>query len=205
MSQELPEKFDALIVLGAGWNKFGKETNPNDPRYNLNMEAKVRTLAAGEMFKEKLTDKIIFSGGQTAGKNWLSEANAMREYLKNKFPEIPDDSIITEEESIDTPGNAEKTLTILEKYKIQSAALITSAAHLPRAQKIFETFGMETYPLPAENQLKKRSLHYLKFVKNYLKSGKVKKINLREQILRGIFWFDKKGKTLRLITKKMRK
>ena len=54
MSQELPEKFDALIVLGAGWNKFGKETNPNDPRYNLNMEAKVRTLAAGEMFKEKL-------------------------------------------------------------------------------------------------------------------------------------------------------
>lgn len=208
MTLEMPEKFDALIVLGAGWNKF--ETDIVDiailpPKYNLNMEAKIRTLAAGEMFREKLADKIIFSGGKTAGRKWLSEAKAMQEYLKNKFPEIPDDSIIIEEESIDTPDNAEKILPILEKYKIQNAALMTSAAHLPRAQKIFETFGIETHPFPAENELKKRSLRHLRFVKNYLKSDRVKKMNLREKILRGIFWFDKKGRSLRLITKKTRK
>jgi len=46
------------------------------------------------------------------------------------------------------------------------------------------------------------TLHYEKFVENYLKSGRVKKEKIKEAVLRSLLVIDSKGKIPRIITKR---
>jgi len=202
--ETLPEKVEAVIVLGKNWRAYPPKNASEEWQLHLSIESKMSALAAGEMFKEGLTDKIIFSGGRTAGKDRSSEAKAMWDYLKKKYPDIPDKIIALEEESLDTAGNAEEVLKILQQYNIQDVALMTAGFHLPRAKKLFKEFGIETQGVPSEELLKKRSKHYERFVEKYLESGQVKTKGIKEMILRTLLFIDAKGKLPRLLTKKFR-
>ncbi|HEY5220831.1 MAG TPA: YdcF family protein [Candidatus Paceibacterota bacterium] len=205
-TKEVPDYFDALIVLGKNWRKYPPKKESEEFQLQLSLESKMSSLAAGEMFKQGLVNKIIFSGGATAGAEYPTEAEAMIEYLKEKYPEIPEGSIMAENASIDTPGNAEQIAEILANDPaLQKIALMTVGFHMPRAEKLFEEFGIETTPFPSEEELKKRSPQYERFVKEYLKSGQVKKEVIKEAILRSLLYVDRRGELLRrLITKKVR-
>ncbi|MBU2564600.1 YdcF family protein [Patescibacteria group bacterium] len=197
----LPEKFEALVVLGKNWREYPPKKANKDWPLRLSIESKMSALAAGEMFKAGLTDKIIFSTGKTAGKYWPSEAEIMSDYLKKNYS-IPDDAIILEKESIDTVENAEMVAEIIEKHNIKNIALMTSHYHLKRSVGLFNDYGMEVHSFPSEEMIKKRSSHYEKFVENYLKSGRVKKEKIKEAVLRSLLVIDSKGKIPRIITKR---
>ena len=183
--------------------------------HHLSLEGKMRTLAAGEIYRNGLAEKIIFSGGKTAGKEWPSEAESMTKYLKKKFPEIPDEVIIIEGESFDTPENAEKVKELLEKYGINKIALTTSGFRLERSRILFENEGLEVRGFPAEEFLQKRTSvirasgsqlsNYETFVENYMGSKKQKWENIKEAILRGLLIIDAKGRIPRIATSIIRK
>lgn len=204
--KELPRHFDALVVLGHIWPEHPRGRPPEEFKLKLSMESKMAAVAAAEMFKNKLTSKIIFSGGKTAGQAYPSEAAEMARYLKQKYPEIPDNVIILEEASIDTAENAELVAEILKELpELKTIALLTMSMHLPRAQALFKEFGIDPHPFPTEEQLKDVSPEYEQFVEKYSKFSKADtKAQLLEWILRGMQWFDRKGTIPRMITKKWR-
>lgn len=206
-NKEMSEKFDALVVLGRIWRpsvdaKIGRG-------HHLSHEGKMRTLAAGEMFKAGFTDRIIFSGGKTAGQKWPSEAESMYKYLRKKYPEIPEEALLLEGGSFNTQENAERVSKILEKYNLERAAILTNDYHLARSQKIFEQHGMKVAGFTAEEFLKKRKSkagipHYEKFVEEFEKSAHVKWENIKEAILRGLLRVDKEGKIVGRVSKAIR-
>lgn len=211
--ENLLEKIDALIVLGNIW-KPSADTK-KERGHHLSIESKMRTLAAGEMFRVGLIKKIIFSGGKTAGKKWSSEAESMAKYLKKKFPEIPDEIIIIEQESFTTLENVEKVKEILEKYGINKIAFITNGFHLKRSQIIFENEGLKAQGFITEEFLQKRTSvirdsksqmsNYKKFIEKYLGSKTQKWNNIKEAILRNLLVVDTKEripKTISFITRK---
>lgn len=201
----IPQHFDALVVLGKNWKEpppFPQE-NRDDFKPRLSMESKMSALGAGEMLKQGLIDRIIFSGGKTAGEDYPSEAAAMAAYLREKYPDIPDEMIGLEEESIDTIDNAERIARVLEAHpELQKLALMTVGFHVARSERIFKDRGIDAYPFPAEEVLKQRSPHYERFLNTYEKSGRVTKEKIKELILQSLLYIDPKGGLPRTFTKK---
>ncbi|KKU52748.1 MAG: hypothetical protein UX74_C0009G0026 [Parcubacteria group bacterium GW2011_GWA2_47_10b] len=205
--KKTPEKLGALIVLDRIWRPDEKDSPEHG--FHLSQDGKMRVLAAVEMYKAGLVDKIIFTGGKASGEQYPSDAESMRRYFLKKYPDIPEDKIILEEESLNTQENAEGVGAILEKYGIQNAALLTNSYHLDRAKKIFENQGIEVSGFPAEEWLSKRRSkmginHYEKFVEQFMESKHIKWESMKEKILSGLLTIDRKGKIPRAITRAVR-
>src|SRR3989344_8674373 len=98
--EQLPQKFEAVIVLDRIWRP-GKKDSP-EWGHHLSVDGKMRALAAVEMYKAGLVDKIIFTGGKASGKEYPSDAESMRAYFLKKYPDIPEGKIVLEEESLNT-------------------------------------------------------------------------------------------------------
>ena len=200
----LPEKFQAVVVLGKNWRERPPKNTQGKWKLHLSIESKMSAIAAGEMYTSGLATKILFSGGRTVGADWPSEAGAMQEFLKKKYPDIPDDDIMLEEEAIDTIDSAERVDRILQEHGFQDIALLTVGFHISRSEKIFQDRGIAVHGLPSEEMLKKRSLHYEQFVGNFLASKRVRMEQWKEKILRGLLVIDTKGKIPRMVTQRIR-
>jgi uncharacterized SAM-binding protein YcdF (DUF218 family) len=213
---EVPEHFDALVVLGKNWRAYPPTNDSGEFKLRLSIESKMSALAAGEMFRAGLINEIIFSSGKTAGRNYPSEAMAMKDFMLSKFPDIPDVAIVLEETSIDTPQNAEEVAKIINADpRLKKIALMTIKSHMLRSVRLFKEFGMDVKQFPSEDQLKKRdgkanektgmhSQHYRSFLRAYSKSGRAFKERAVEFILRNLLYIDSKGKIPRILTKKLR-
>lgn len=197
------KKFTYAIALGGNWREYPPKNPPGDWHLCLSVEAKMRALSAGEFYRRGLTEKIIFSGGKTAGKNFESEAEAMWKYLHVKFPEIPKEKVILEEDSFNTQGNAKNVARILDGVK-GVVALITTASHLPRALKIFAEYGISTQGFKTEELFQQHSLRRRKFAAKFLASRRVKFENFKERILRALLTIDPKGKFVGQVSKRIR-
>lgn len=194
-SGEIPTKLPTVVVLGSG---FQKEAPPGGPD-RLDQWARMRVLAAGMMFEEGITGLIILTGGKLFDETKSSVAQAMKDYLLMKFPNIPEDSIILEEESTDTSENAAKTLKIMNERKIPGAIILTDEPHLARAESLFRTHGLfKTYgrvrgTASAEVKISARTEHHRKFVERLKESEEFKDFEKRERILRAMLWVDPYG------------
>lgn len=177
-----------VVVLGGGFKKNSKGNR-------LGITTKMRVLAVGELFSQGLVDRIIFSGGRTAGEDNPSEAEAMKSFLLRKFPEIPQDSILLEDCSENTVENAQNTLKLMEEKGIKRAMLLTSATHLPRAMMLFRNFGVDVVKgIAAEDEFGKRSKHHKRLIEKIKRSRRIKREKIKELILRGILFIDRKGR-----------
>ena len=199
-----PDQFQAVIVLGKNWRRYPPKGAPEDWRLHLSIESKMSALAAGEMHRSGCADTIIFSTGRTAGTRWPSEARAMKNFLMQRYAGIADDAVILEEDSIDTIGNAEEVLKILETLGTEKVALLTVGFHLERSKNIFEKMGIAVVGFSSEEFLCKRSRHYEAFVARFLGSARVKVETVKETILGGILMVDPRGKGLREVTTRLR-
>jgi len=181
-SPKIPQKLDALIVLGMN---IGLDWTPDDIRkqkFHLSPRSRTNVLASGILFKAGVSDRIIFSGGRTAGKNTPSEAEAMKKHLLRIFPSIPENAIILEENSLSTSTNAEEVKRIMEQQGLKEVGLVSAGFHLKRAKYLFKQAGISLDPhnvLAAEEILRQRRPGY---VEGYLESDLIGKDNTKEKI-----------------------
>jgi len=198
----MTQKYDALIVIGRGFKGKPKEL---DETPCLGLESRINVLSAGELFNKSLADKLIFTGGQTLGEQYPPEAEEMARYLHRNYPDISPDCIVTEGKSIDTPDNAERVKSILNKHGFGKLGLLATGVHLPRAIKIFRTYGINADGFVSENILAQKSYRHANLVKKYLFSALKIGEEIEEAVLRGINLIDPHGKIPRIISKRIRK
>lgn len=90
---------------------------------------------AVELYFQKEAKKIILSGGFYSQNN-LSEAKFLAGLALQQ--KVPMKDLILEEKSISTKENAEYCHQIMEQHHFESAVVITSPNHLPRAKYLFK-------------------------------------------------------------------
>jgi len=138
-------KCQALVVLGGG-------IKLNAPFLDLkNYPAEdtfIRTVAAYRLYGEK-PRPIVVSGYSV--REQFPEAEVMKNLLT--YLGVPPKDVIPEGKSRDTLENARYTLKVLERLKVNTFCLITSAYHMGRAYYLFKTLGGDRFkiiPVPVD-------------------------------------------------------
>ncbi len=126
---------DVIIVLGSGLMRN------NQPGPALTR----RSEQAAVQYRAGLADRIICTGGLTAGRT-RSEADGCRQILEAQG--IPPEAIIVEERSRSTQENAVFAGEIMRVNGWEDAVLISDGYHLLRAQWIFDEAGIAVFPSP---------------------------------------------------------
>lgn len=146
-SRPLPEKVDAIVVLGGGMTS-GFEGIRDLPDLNDSAD---RVWTGALLYRKGVADKVIVSGGVfTDDKRVGPEADAMARLLQDFG--VPDAAIVKEMKSRTTLENARLTEQMLAAKvgpRVR-VALVTSAFHLPRATALFDQTGMEVFPVRAD-------------------------------------------------------
>lgn len=177
MSKETIKTYDAVVVLGKNLGLgFGKDKIRKQKGY-LAPHGRINTDAAGLLYKDGRTKKIIFSTGVTVS-DLPSEASLMKTHLQKMYPDIPDEDIILEEISKQTKGNAQEVAKVIKELDInpENVGLVTMGFHMDRAQKFFRNQGLNLDSLPSQEIVGEK---FPKFIKNY----KRKTIYVGEQIM----------------------
>jgi uncharacterized SAM-binding protein YcdF (DUF218 family) len=194
-----------LVVLGKNWRGYPPRTRPAGWRLRLSLESKISALAAGHLFLSGRTDTILIASGKTAGRDWPSEADAMRRYLARRFPGIPETAVRLEDASLDTADNARLVAALLRASAPRSIALLTVGFHLPRSLRLFSTHGLAVERgVAAEDVVAQRSARHRAFIARYLASRRVRTERVKEALLRLLLVIDPTAAIPRLLTKRLR-
>jgi uncharacterized SAM-binding protein YcdF (DUF218 family) len=143
-----PERVDGIIVLGGGGDlnvsrRWGRpELGEGGDRY-------VAALAMALKYPEAL---IVFTGGSGALRNALSTAKSESDLAREFFAAhgILEPRLLIEGQSRNTAENAQLSHGIVQPEIDTHWVLITSAFHMPRAMRSFETAGwpnLTAYPV----------------------------------------------------------
>jgi uncharacterized SAM-binding protein YcdF (DUF218 family) len=117
------DKFDVLVVLGY----------PADSEGNPGPTEQARVMEAVREYELGVAPRIIFTGG--AAHNRFVESQVMARTAEAYG--IPAGAIVEEEHAMNTIENACNSVHIMRSHGWESAEVITSANHLPRAAMIF--------------------------------------------------------------------
>ena len=136
---EIP-KADAIVVLG------GSLRPPSPPRRFSQLSSNSdRFWYAVKLFKANKAPKILLTGGNVfSNKEIQSEAFYIKKILLELG--IPNDAILIEEDSKTTAENAVNSQQKFAQHNINSALLVTSAMHMPRAVELFKKTGINIIP-----------------------------------------------------------
>ena len=155
------EKVDVMVACGKGWladpmtqnrrlkdfEDWGKKNTDSDSskRHSsiLSAEAKLTVFTAGALMVMGKTREVICTGGNTAGIERDSEAEAMRKYMLMIFGDHIQDPnrVKIEDKAFDTVANAEGVKAMTEG---KSVAAITVGYHTKRTAEVFSrVFGKQ--------------------------------------------------------------
>jgi len=198
-SRDLPPELPPnVIVLAGGWEH-------QDGTPDLSVETRMRVTALGVLARRGLAEQAFFSGGLTSPDNNLTEATAMVDYFRSRFPDLANFPIHTESESYDTTTNAQNIGKLAAQLQVRPPyTLITSASHLKRSVGIFKHAGLEVIPVKAEQAFTQRSDHHAKFANRYLQSLRHAKRIATETTLRALAVIDRKGILVRYLARRTR-
>jgi len=198
--------FDAVILLTSGFKDNKNPTFSSESGLpQLDLAGKIRALAAGEILSRGEVPKLIITGGRFWGEENPSLASETWKYIKAKYPEIPESSVILLEEAIDTNSNVNNSVRIMKENGIKNVLLLSSGFHLKRAKDYFSEAGIEVFDTrAAEQETAKRSSRHQKLIEKYQKSFGLKIEQAKEIVLSGIAKIDKKGNLIRDIATKLR-
>ena len=110
-------------------------------------EASDRIFAGIDLIKENKAPVLVLTGGKlpwSVGKPEGEHLRAIAEKLG-----VPSDNILLTENVQNTDQEAKAVAKFLNK-KVPNIILVTSAFHMPRAQKVFEAAGIEVSPFPVD-------------------------------------------------------
>ncbi len=137
--------YSAIVLLSSA---ITPAKPPHRPDPSLGSNA-ARAWHAAKLYHGGIAPKIIVSGGTNPGmrssESAQTEAAAIKPFLLSLG--IPPSAITLEEQSRTTQENATETKKLIEG---QTAALVTSAFHMPRALKVFREKGLEVDAFPAD-------------------------------------------------------
>jgi uncharacterized SAM-binding protein YcdF (DUF218 family) len=122
-------RFDAIIVLGT----------PADSDGNPTPTQLARVTEAVNEYKRGVASHIILSGGSV--RNQFVEARVMARSAQAQG--IPSTAIVQETQATDTIENACDSLRIMHDHGWNSAEVVSSAWHLPRAGLIFNALPIQ--------------------------------------------------------------
>ncbi len=102
-----------------------------------------RVWHAARIYRAGKAPLLILTGGYTTD-GWTSEAQAMKEFILALG--IPEESVLLEDQSLNTSQNATNTAGLLQKSGLKEIILVTSALHMPRAKALFDAAGFQVTP-----------------------------------------------------------
>ena len=149
----VPHKADVAIVLGAA--VWGDQPSPG---------LRERLDKSFWLYLEGYVPKILVSGGLGSGKP-ISEADAMKQYLLEKG--VPNEAILSEDQSHDTFQNLTNSKRIMEQHQLQSALIVSHEFHLARAMDIAKTIGLHADPVLVESKVLFLPYYYAREVLAY--------------------------------------
>ena len=131
---------DAIVVLG------GSLRPPTSPRQSSQItNSSDRFWHAAKLFKAGKAKKIVLTGG-----NVFPDASIKSEafYIKQILIDlgVPESAILLEESSKTTEENATFSKKIIQQNNFQHILLVTSATHMPRAVKLFNSPDLKITP-----------------------------------------------------------
>ncbi|GEM_PF-273835 len=124
------KKSDIGVVLGNKVNSDG----------TLSPRLKGRLTKAYELYKNRVIDRIIVSGG--IGIEGIDEALTMKEYLSRWG--IPENLIIADSNGINTYHTAKNVKKYMDTNNWKSVVIITQYHHISRTRLAFHRFGIKT-------------------------------------------------------------
>jgi uncharacterized SAM-binding protein YcdF (DUF218 family) len=133
--------YEAGVLLG-GLSNFDKAGRGF---LSTSSDRLVETLA---LYQAKKIKKIIVSGGSVFGDR-PKEADFL--YKELLLLGVPAADLIIENNSRTTYENAVFTKKVVESLKLKPPfVLVTSALHIPRAERVFAKAGLQVVPFPAD-------------------------------------------------------
>ncbi|MDH5594185.1 MAG: YdcF family protein [Gammaproteobacteria bacterium] len=134
-------KADAIVILGAG-----RYSGAPEYKGDTVSEPGLTRIRYGAFLHKKTGLPIITTGGTGfAKKGATSEAQLMKSSLQEDFGIS---SVLTEDESLNTAGNAFFTKQLLDKHGFKRVFLVTHAWHMPRSVNVFMINGIDVIPAP---------------------------------------------------------
>ena len=134
---------DAIVVLSGMVRTID---GANGLEYEWN-EASDRIFSGIDLIKENKAPVLVLTGGKVP---W-SVGKTEGEYLRGVAEKlgVPSDIIILTENVQNTDQEAKAVVKLLNK-EVPNIILVTSAFHMPRAQKVFEAAGIAVSPFPVD-------------------------------------------------------
>ncbi len=137
-------KHDAIIVLGGGLRI------PTAPALHAQLgHGSDRYWYATRLFRSGRASKIIIAGGNVYAQPGLESEAAYASRLLQEWG-VPRAAISIETSSRTTAQNLANVSDLLEAEKIESALLVTSALHMPRAYALFNRLPIPVTPASAD-------------------------------------------------------
>jgi len=137
-------KHDLVIVLGGGLRI------PLPPAQHTQLSAgSDRYWYAMRLFKAGKASKIILSGGNVYKQHDFRGEAYYASQLMQEWG-VPAAAIIIDAESRTTEQNRDNVMRLIEDNEYDSALLVTSALHMPRAYKLFRSLSIKVTPASAD-------------------------------------------------------
>ena len=110
-------------------------------------EASDRIFAGIDLIKENKAPVLVLTGGKLPWAAGKPEGEHLRNIAENLG--VPSDIILLTENVQNTDQEARAVAKLLNK-DVPNIILVTSAFHMPRAQKVFEAAGIVVSPFPVD-------------------------------------------------------
>jgi uncharacterized SAM-binding protein YcdF (DUF218 family) len=135
-AEALP-KVDAIVVLG------GTLSPPVSAGAAANLSAAAdRLVYAARLYRIGKAPLIVVSGGNRPGTQGTDAESVHAAALLTRWG-VPAGAILTETESVNTYENAVYTGRILDRHRLKTILLVTSALHMRRALATFQSAGID--------------------------------------------------------------
>ncbi|MBI2984145.1 MAG: YdcF family protein [Candidatus Kerfeldbacteria bacterium] len=128
---ETPGSADVIIVLGAGTRR-----GP----VSLPVQAMDRLRQAKRLWDQDLAPLVIVAGGFSR-RTHQAESRYMKPYLTSLG--VPNESIIEENQSLDTYQNAINSQRLMEANRWDTALVVTSSYHTWRSCRVFRALRVD--------------------------------------------------------------
>lgn len=127
---------DAIVVFGCLAYADGTPST--------SLADRVRT--GCDLYRQKLADRVIFSGGPSAG--GVHETEVMRDLALELG--VPADAIVLDSRGINTRATVINTSELFEEMDVHSVLAVSHFYHLPRIKLSYRRLGVAAYTVPAK-------------------------------------------------------